>query len=151
MYNNYHSLKASIDKSISSQHSVLNKFPESIARPITQSCAKHLAQFTSHQLPLSLSTYTSSSNTNSSTSTPSNKVTTSELTSNNLARETSSAPYSQSSITTASIVSSANANTSQSSSDKTEKPNIIELDTIEQVNWALEVLKISLNFKKSLN
>lgn len=136
MFNNYHSLKASIEKSISSQHSVLNKFPENIARPITQSCAKHLAQFTSHQLPLSLS----NSNSVSST-TPSNKVTTSELTSTQISREASNTPYSQSSITTASIVSSSNANTSQSSGDKADKTNIIELDTIEQVNWALEVLQ----------
>ncbi|CAF0795146.1 unnamed protein product [Brachionus calyciflorus] len=51
MFSNYTSLKDQIEKEIENQKSVLNKFPESISRPITQSCSKHLAQFTSFQLP----------------------------------------------------------------------------------------------------
>lgn len=51
MYHGYNSLRESIQKEIESQKSVLNKFPESIGRPITQSCSKYLAQFTSYQLP----------------------------------------------------------------------------------------------------
>ena len=51
MYHNYNSLRESIQKEIENQKSVLNKFPENISRPITQSVSKHLAQFTSYQLP----------------------------------------------------------------------------------------------------
>ena len=50
MYTSYNSLREIIQKDIENQKSVLNKFPEHISRPITQSCSKHLAQFTSSQL-----------------------------------------------------------------------------------------------------
>lgn len=51
MYTSYNSLRDVIQKDIENQKSVLNKFPEQISRPIAQSCSKHLAQFTSFQLP----------------------------------------------------------------------------------------------------
>jgi len=51
MDHGYNSLRESIQREIGSQKSVLNKFPESIGRPITQSCSRYLAQFTSYQLP----------------------------------------------------------------------------------------------------
>lgn len=51
MYHSYNSLRDSIQKEIENQKSVLNKFPENISRPITQSVSKHLSQFTSYQLP----------------------------------------------------------------------------------------------------
>lgn len=50
MYTSYNSLQEIIQKDIENQKSVLNKFPEHISRPITQSCSKYLAQFTSIQL-----------------------------------------------------------------------------------------------------
>lgn len=81
MYHGYNSLRESIQREIESQKSVLNKFPESIGRPITQSCSKHLAQFTSFQLPFkaeptatttssigNVTNVTSSANTGSSSS-----------------------------------------------------------------------------------
>ena len=51
MYTSYNSLRDVIQKDIENQKSVLNKFPEHISRPIAQACSKHLAQFTSFQLP----------------------------------------------------------------------------------------------------
>ena len=76
MYNGYNSLRDVIQREIESQKSVLNKFPESISRPITQSCSKYLAQFTSFQLPFksdvaSGPTTTSSASSSSSAATSS--------------------------------------------------------------------------------
>lgn len=74
MYNGYNSLRDVIQREIESQKSVLNKFPESISRPITQSCSKYLAQFTSFQLPFKSdvgsgpTTTTSASSSSSATS-----------------------------------------------------------------------------------
>ena len=64
MYSNYNSLKDSIQREIENQKSVLNKFPEHISRPITQSCSKYLAQFTSYQLPFKPDTASSTSTSN---------------------------------------------------------------------------------------
>lgn len=71
MYHGYNSLRESIQKEIEGQKSVLNKFPESIGRPITQSCSKYLAQFTSYQLPFKSDTTSGSSNVSSGASGPS--------------------------------------------------------------------------------
>lgn len=103
MYSNYYSLKPQIDNEVLSQHSVLNKFPEQISRPITQSCAKYLAQFTSLQLPFKSQT-------------------------------TSTSNEQQINLQVA-LASNENLN---------RQSNFIELDTVEQVNWALENLMYGL-------
>jgi hypothetical protein len=110
MYSNYYSLKQLIDKEIGGQSSVLNKFPDHIGRPIVQVCAKHLAQYTSSQLPFNM-TYKTNPN-----------ETTSGLLKESLGATTTA------SVTTTNIIAESN-----------EKLNIIDLDTIEQVNWTLEV------------
>jgi hypothetical protein len=114
MYSNYQSLRPSIEKEINNQQSVLNKFPDNISRLIVQACAKHLAQFTSSQLPFN---YHSSKidKTSSESSNYSNR---------------DSHYFQQPSATTASILSGDLNN---------DKYNFIVLDTSEQINWVLEV------------
>jgi hypothetical protein len=110
MYSNYHSLKQSIDKEIAGQSSVLNKFPDQIGRPIVQACAKHLAQYTSSQLPFSMPFKSSPNDTIVSS----------------MKDSISTSGNQTGSLTTA-------------VADTNEKSNIIDLDTVEQVNWTLEV------------
>ena len=114
MYSNYPSLKSSIEKETNSQQSVLNKFPDTIARSIVQACAKHLAQFTSSQLPFN---YHSSKidRTSSEISNYSNR---------------DSHYFQQPSTNTGSIISGDSNN---------DKYNFIVLETNEQINWVLEV------------
>jgi hypothetical protein len=114
MYSNYQSLRPSIEKEINNQQSVLNKFPDNISRLIVQACAKHLAQFTSSQLPFN---YHSSKidKTSSESSNYSNR---------------DSHYFQPPSATTASILSGDLNN---------DKYNFIVLDTSEQINWVLEV------------
>lgn len=90
MYNGYNSLRDVIQREIESQKSVLNKFPESISRPITQSCSKYLAQFTSFQLPFK-SDVASGSTTNSSASSSSSAATSSASTAASSAAQSSTA------------------------------------------------------------
>ena len=116
MYSNYQSLKSSIEKEINSQQSVLNKFPDNIARLIVQACAKHLAQFTSSQLPFNYHSSKIQDKTSSETSNYSNRD--------------SHYFQQQPSGTTASILSGDLNN---------DKYNFIVLDTSEQINWVLEV------------
>ena len=114
MYSNYQSLKSSIEKEISNQQSVLNKFPDSIARSIVQACAKYLAQFTSSQLPFSNHSSTKADRTSSETSIYSNR----------------DSHHFQSS-TNSTITSFSDLNN--------DKFNFIVLETSEQINWVLEV------------
>jgi hypothetical protein len=112
MYSNYYSLKQLIDKEITGQSSVLNKFPDHIGRPIVQVCAKHLAQYTSSQLPFTMPFKNSPNETTSGLIKDSSSINT------NLTG----------SITTNYIIGESN-----------DKLNIIDLDTVEQVSWTLEV------------
>ena len=113
MYSNYNSLRENIQKEIESQKSVLNKFPEHISRPITQSCSKYLAQFTSCQLPLK-----------------SDKQQTQDA--NSLMTSMGNA------LATPAASSTSSNNNSSQNSEATSERAIIQLDTVEQVNWTLE-------------
>ncbi len=158
MYNNYNSLRDIIQKDIEHQKSVLNKFPEHIARPITQSCSKYLAQFTSYQLP-----FKSEKPTSDHSSKSSNQLNTTNLNitiiSNELNTDNTSGLNNTTSI--ANIDNQLNSNTnnqdnnadnniddnltnSNSEYNNHEKLNIIQLDSIEQVNWTLENLMYGL-------
>lgn len=111
MYHNYNSLRESIHKEIENQKSVLNKFPEQISRPITQSVSKYLAQFTSYQLPLKSEAKSTDGDSQQQ----------------------------QSNLQTAS-----SGNNSGNNLDQSNGSMIIQLETIEQVNWTLENLMYGL-------
>lgn len=154
MYHGYNSLKETIQKEIENQKSVLNKFPDSISRPITQSCSKYLAQFTSFQLLFKSDAHHTQSNRLSV------DQSVAEVSLALLANQTLGS-VSQ----TLSVVSNAGGNASENSSNRQlsvslstgsgssgmnetanslEKVNIIQLDTVEQVNWTLENLMYGL-------
>jgi hypothetical protein len=128
MYHNYNSLKDSIYKIIENQKSVLNKFPESISRPITQSCSKHLAQFTSYQLPLNRQANTTTGHQDGHHQADQNSA--SSSTNANLTHSSSANSNSGSSI-------NENNNNNYNQNDK-QSSHIIQLETVEQVNWTLE-------------
>jgi hypothetical protein len=183
MYNNYNSLKESIQKEIDNQKSVLNKFPENISRPIAQSCSKYLAQFTSYQFIYKLppnnanSTAQSSVNNNANlnqdiniinqqTSSSIGVLTTNSTNPANLNNQNinSTNTHVPGDNVNLNVTSSSNilANTNNSSSgnditnsindpisnhsesNNSEKINIIQLETAEQVNWTLENLMYGL-------
>jgi hypothetical protein len=140
MYNSYNSLRESIQREIENQKSVLNKFPDSISRQITQSCSRYLAQFTSYQLPfksdkisVELATQITQTTTTTSTSTTTQSQSKSQYASNS---------------TNASINNSStmqqNSSSNSGGDSNLDKSNIIQLDTPEQVNWTLEVNFFSL-------
>jgi hypothetical protein len=125
MYHNFNSLRESIQKEIESQKSVLNKFPEHISRPITQSVSRYLAQFTSYQLPLKPD--------RSSNPQDLAEMITSSTNSNNASSSLASANS-----------SSTNSNSGSHINDGSDKTHIIQLETSEQVNWTLENLMYGL-------
>ena len=153
MYQNYTSLRETIHKEIDNQKSVLNKFPEHISRPITQSCSKYLAQFTSHQLPFKSekdligpsqhrqSVSNSANQSTNLTNTPIPSNVNSNNSANLLISTYQNSPVSINSVQNTTGFSSINqSNSSQASSnDNTDRGNIIQLDSQEQVNWTLEV------------
>jgi len=153
MYQNYTSLRETIHKEIDNQKSVLNKFPEHISRPITQSCSKYLAQFTSHQLPFKSEkdltgpasqhrqSVSNSSNQSTNFNNLSNTPNPANVNSNNSANLHSST-YQNSPVSINSVQNTVGnqSNSGQASSnDNADKGNIIQLDSQEQVNWTLEV------------
>jgi hypothetical protein len=172
MYSGYNSLKETIQRDIESQKSVLNKFPESISRPITQSCSKYLAQFTSYQLPFKSDTHHSSSATGqpstaakffldpaaeSASAAAANSAglplvsTTTHLNHYNH-HHNHHHPHSGhvaqavggSAVTTTATGVVISSNSNSNTSDAADKVNIIQLDTVEQVNWTLENLMYGL-------
>ena len=149
MYNSYNSLRDNIQKDIENQKSVLNKFPEHISRPITQSCSKYLSQFTSFNYHLK----SDSSNPSSSSNTTSTSSSQKQAQSSNNPQQTSS--LSTNSNNNSNLINNqnlANNNSSSNSSNtgsnltdsNSEKLNIIQLETAEQVNWTLENLMYGL-------
>lgn len=150
MYNSYNSLRDIIQKDIDNQKSVLNKFPEHIARPITQSCSKYLAQFTSYQLPFKSDKQLASDYSSSKTNTNSQLNTNLNIT--NIINElnTENTSINTVNIDTNSTQNNTNADdqnqieTTNTNSENNEKVNIIQLDSIEQVNWTLENLMYGL-------
>jgi hypothetical protein len=155
MYHNYTSLREIIHKEIENQKSVLNKFPEHISRPITQSCSKYLAQFTTHHLPFKSdkdlvgpNQHRQSVSSNSNQSANFNNLTNTPIPSNinsnnpaNLHNSTyQNSPISINSIPNTAGHSSINqSNQNQVLNDNTDRGNMIQLDSQEQVNWTLEV------------
>jgi len=189
MYNNYNSLRDIIQKDIENQKSVLNKFPEHISRPITQSCSKYLAQFTSYQLPFKAdnnkqqqqqqqndhSTSKQSNQEKSNITNISNELNNDNLnnTANNLTNidnnsnqatnlatdiniennfndnsinnlTINSTPTTTTTTTTATTTTNSATNNNTETTHNHEKINIIQLDTVEQVNWTLENLMYGL-------
>lgn len=122
MYKSYNSLREIIQKDIENQKSVLNKFPDHISRPITQSCSKHLAQFTSFQLPFK----------SDKQSTDSNSQNQSQYSSN------ANIPIKYDSSNQTVSNTSQSSNTAGNETNLEKQMNIIQLDTVEQVNWTLE-------------
>jgi hypothetical protein len=153
MYQNYTSLRETIHKEIDNQKSVLNKFPEHISRPITQSCSKYLAQFTSHQLPFKSekdligpsqhrqSVSNSANQSTNLTNTPIPSNVNSNNSANLLISTYQNSPVSINSVQNTTGFSSINqSNSSQASSNyNTDRGNNKQLDSQEQVNWTLEV------------
>ena len=128
MYANYPSLKEPILREIENQKSVLSKFPENISRPITQSCSKYLAQFTSFQLPFK----------------PESNAKT------NQQAEASSVLLQPSQFISASNATTATTITTTSNNDNTIKE---ENETSSNQTWVIDKLykrlfKFDLNFKR---
>jgi hypothetical protein len=133
MYKSYDSLREIIQKDIESQKSVLNKFPEHISRPIAQSCSKHLAQFTSFQLPFKSDTNTNSKQQPSQQDPTGAGQTSSNQSNQNIANNSS---QQKSDLSGSSGLTSGSSNDASSNHEK--QMHIIQLDTVEQVNWTLE-------------
>jgi hypothetical protein len=158
MYSNYNSLRENIQKEIENQKSVLNKFPENISRPITQSCSKHLAQFTSYQLPfkydkqqqpqeISTNSFNNQNNSNNLVNNATNNTnnlnasTNISLNNNNSGGQSSVSNNSSNnagSTNPNSASTSGNSNMSNENANNEKTINIIQLETVEQVNWTLE-------------
>jgi len=130
MYKSYDSLKEVIQKDIESQKSVLNKFPEHISRPIAQSCSKHLAQFTSFQLP-----FKSDTNANNKQQPSHQDPTGAGQTSSN---QNIPNNFSQQKADFSSISGPTSCSSNDAGSNHEKQMHIIQLETVEQVNWTLE-------------
>ncbi len=130
MYKSYDSLKEIIHKDIENQKSVLNKFPENISRPIVQSCSKHLAQFTSFQLPFK------SDNNSKQQPIQLDQINTNQ-TSNVQSIQNTFNNINQHKSDLGSISGPTSSNTNEIGNHE-KQMNIIQLDTVEQVNWTLE-------------
>jgi hypothetical protein len=133
MYHNYNSLRESIQKEIENQKSVLNKFPEQISRPITQSVSKYLAQFTSYQLPLKPSTDRNSQQQLESSGE-----------SNAHAANTAGGPGGSNNNSGNNLNDNADKTAAATAHNNNNNNNAIQLETPEQVNWTLENLMYGL-------
>ena len=143
MYHSYNSLREPIQREIESQKSVLNKFPDNISRPITQTVSKYLAQFTSFQLPFKSEKQQQQQQQQqqqpqqlqslNAQQQQQQQITNSSV---DLVNMSVSAQLSSSSMAIQSRQVNNKGNTSQ---DQVDKLNIIQLETSEQVNWTLEV------------
>jgi hypothetical protein len=136
MYNSYNSLRDEIQHQIENQKSVLNKFPENLSRPITQSCSKHLAQFTSFERQKT-NDHQTTNTTNDNRRDGQSKITLSHQIAQFQDKHESSNKNETSTKTE-------NTNESKAPQQSTSQSSMNLLETIVHVDWALENLMYGL-------